>query len=205
MTQLPTTSIGNARYEWCRERPGKQAAIELIKTLELPIGVRAIPLSKGLYTLVDETDYEYLNQWNWYARSGDGCVYASRSNSKAKIAINMHVVLLPAPDGKEPDHIDGDSLNNRRNNLRLVTHQENMWNRKPVTGSSSKFKGVSWQTATQYWKAYIKINEKQVHLGCFWDEVDAAIAYNKAAKALHGEFAKLNKVEDRPCLTQIVR
>ncbi len=89
--------------------------------------------------------------------------------------------------------------------MRVCKHQQNTWNRKSVTGSSSKYKGVSFQKATQYWKVNIKINEKQVHIGCFWNEDDAARAYNKVAKVLHGEYAKLNAVKDGDTPSQIFR
>lgn len=177
---------------------------------ELPITNMSnhIPLTKGLFVIVDEADHAWLSQWKWYARTGrKDYVYASRSirNGKTTTIINMHNILLPTEDGYELDHINGNTLDNRRDNLRVATHQQNMWNRKPPRGTSSKFKGVSFQKATNYWKANIKINDKQKHLGCFWDEEEAAIAYNRAAKDMHGEFAKLNPVEDRPCLSQILR
>ena len=170
--------------------------------------VKEIPLTKEHVALVDDDDYVFLIQWDWYAKISSGNkLYAARSvnNKLKKGVITMHSVILPAPDGMEPDHINGNGLDNRRRNLRPATHQQNMWNRKPVSGSSSLFKGVSWHGPGQYWKAYIKINDKQQHLGCFWSEEDAARAYNKAARELHGEFAKLNFVEDGPCQSMIAR
>lgn len=197
VTDSPIGKTYSDRTAWCLSRPGKKLSMELINNLELPLGIRAIPLTKGLYTLVDESDYDYLMQWNWYARSGDGFIYASRTDYKTKNIINIHSVLCPSADNKEPDHIDGSGLNNRRNNLRPATHQQNMWNRKSVTGSSSKYKGVDWYAASGSWRAYIKIDGKQKHLGCYRNEDDAARAYNEAAKELHNQFAKLNPVEGK--------
>lgn len=197
----PDTSIRQVKRLYSpKSQKAKSELQHALDIISAESDVKAIALTGGHVTFVDKEDYINLIHFEWQHRDG----YAKRQQYKGKV-ISMHNAIMGTPEGFVCDHIDGDSLNNRRSNLRICKQQNNMWNRKPVKGSSSKFKGVSWQAATGYWKAYIKINEKQVHLGCFWDEEDAAIAYNKAAKALHGEFAKLNKVEDKPCLSQIVR
>lgn len=90
------------------------------------------------------------------------------------------------------DHIDGDRLNNRIENLRSATKQENNRNSKPRKNSSSKYLGVSWNKARQKWVAEIRINEKKKHLGLFTDEKDAALAYDEAARKYFGEFANPN-------------
>lgn len=170
--------------------------------------VKKIPLTRGYFAIVDDDDYDFLMQWKWSYRDG----YAKRSEHvslgnglRKQVPIPMHGVILLASDGLVPDHKNGNGLDNRKDNLRPATQQQNMWNRKPVTGSTSKYKGVSWRAKSSYWIANIKINDKQKHLGCFANEDDAARAYNDAAKELHGEFAKLNPVEDGPCLSRIIR
>lgn len=172
-------------------------------TESLSLITREIPLTKGKVTIVDAGDYEFLSQWNWFSLND---YYAARTkyigmfNGKPKrITIKMHQVLMNAPEGFEIDHINGDGLDNRRSNLRICTHQQNIWNRRAQKGSTSKYKGVSFQASTQYWKAYISIDGgKQKHLGCYLNEEGAARAYNKAAKKYHGEFARLNSVEGEP-------
>ncbi len=160
--------------------------------------IKAIALTRGEVALVDADVFDMLMQWEWQCRDG----YAKRG-ARGRKAIAMHNIIMNPPEGFIVDHIDGNGLNNRRSNLRVCKQKHNTWNRKPVKGSSSKYKGVSWQAATGYWKAYIKTDGKQKHLGCYLSEEEAAIAYNRAAKELHGEFAKLNNVEDKPCLTKL--
>ena len=94
------------------------------------------------------------------------------------------------------DHIDNDPLNNNIENLRETTRSQNLMNQKPRKNKSSKYKGVSWYKRDKIWQAQIKINKKQIHLGRFKLEKDAALAYNKAAIELFGEFACLNNLGD---------
>lgn len=162
--------------------------------------VKEIPLTLGMNAIVDDEDYEFLMQWNWYAmQAGRGAYkkyYAARGSRKKNL--RMHQALCPAPEGMETDHINGNSLDNRRCNLRICTHRQNIWNRKAVRGSASRYKGVDWYAASGNWRAYIKLDGKQKHLGCYKSEDDAARAYNKAALQYHGEFAHLNPVEGDP-------
>lgn len=164
-------------------------------------GTRKIPLTQGKFAIVDAEDYLMLIKWKWHHRGG----YAKRAINRReeRRAVAMHNQIMNPPKGMEVDHINGNGLDNRKCNLRICKHQNNTWNRKPVTGSSSKYKGVSFHRPGNYWKAYIKINEQQKHIGCFLSEEEAAIAYNMVARVLHGEFAKLNPVEDRICLTKL--
>ena len=92
------------------------------------------------------------------------------------------------------DHINGDGLDNRRSNLRVVTHAENLTNRGSCANTSSKFKGVSWFKRDNKWRSQIQVDGKGVHLGYFESEVDAAKAYNKAAKIYFNSACKLNEV-----------
>jgi hypothetical protein len=107
--------------------------------------------------------------------------------------IKMHREIMGAPDGVEVDHRDGDSLNNRRSNLRLATRQQNACNvRSARMCKSSQYKGVCWCAPKSAWRATIVVNKKQRHLGMFEDEAAAARAYDAAAQELHGDFARLN-------------
>ena len=104
----------------------------------------------------------------------------------------MHHVILPLKDGLQVDHINGNRLDNRKENLRLVTKSQNMMNRGVQKNSTSGYKGVNEHQGK--WRAYILENGKQKHLGVFEDKKEAARAYNKMAKLLHGEYAVLNKL-----------
>jgi hypothetical protein len=105
----------------------------------------------------------------------------------------MHRLLLNPPEGVEVDHINGNTLDNRRANLRICTHAENSRNRRGRSNSKSGVKGV-----TPYpggWRATINVNGKNVHLGCFTNIDDAAEAYDEAATRYYGEFARTNATE----------
>jgi hypothetical protein len=91
----------------------------------------------------------------------------------------------------EVDHINGDGLDNRKSNLRLATRAQNGCNLRPQQGKSSRFKGVAWHVCGK-WRAHISPNRTQIALGLFDDEIDAALAYDMAALAQFGEFARPN-------------
>ena len=106
-----------------------------------------------------------------------------------RIAWFLHYGIWPE---HELDHINNDKTDNRLENLRPATRKENGRNRKAHKDSSSKYKGVSWNKKQQKWISQIKINYKTEYLGCYTSEEDAARAYDKAARELHGEYACLN-------------
>jgi hypothetical protein len=159
--------------------------------------MKRIKLTQSKFALVDDEDYEYLNQWNWYAQKDDKTCYAKRSysigNGKQK-TIYMHRVIAERMGIHNPDHIDIDGLNNQRNNLREATDNQNKANRTLFKNNTSGYKGVSWNKYNKKWVAYIRVNKKRIHLGYFNDIKDAARAYNEAAIKYFGEFAVLNKV-----------
>lgn len=167
--------------------------------------MKKIPLTRGKYALVDDADFEWLNQWKWCAQKSRHTYYAVRVKSKGlkQIQIFMHKLILNPPDGLKTDHINHSGLDNRRQNLRVCTLAENQWNqrlRKEMGEYKSEYKGVSWNKGQKYkggrykggWRARIGIDKKQMYLGYFQSEIDAAKAYDKKAKELFGEFAETN-------------
>jgi len=161
--------------------------------------MKLIPLSQGKTTMVDDEDYEYLNQWKWNvtAKTPGGCFYAVRKSSiklgkRKPIRMHREIIGVPPP-GMFVDHIDGNGLNNQRNNLRFATPSQNQWNRKSF-GGASQFKGVSIHH-TGKWVARMVKNKKTVYIGFFTTETAAAMAYNAAAIIHHGPFAKLNNIQ----------
>lgn len=147
---------------------------------------REIPLTKGYVTVVDDEDYAELAKFSWSV-VGTRHIYACRFRN-----IRMHRVILNAPPGIIADHIDGDTLNNQRSNLRLATLSQNQRNAMGRTGTS-RFKGVSWHASTGRWRADIKGDGPSVALGEFDREEEAALAYDEAAVRLHGQFARTNR------------
>ena len=105
----------------------------------------------------------------------------------------MHRDILKPPDHLCVDHINHNGIDNRRANLRLATHRQNSYNRIHFTKNpSSKYKGVSFRKRTKKWDAKIRYDGKNKHIGSFKDEIEAAKAYDEAAKKYQGEFAALN-------------
>lgn len=152
--------------------------------------MREIPLSKGKFAIVDDEDFENVNQYKWYFEHG----YARRDYkiSNKRFRIYMHNFLSETPKGFHTDHINGNSLDNRRENLRVCSASQNCMNSKKNKKASSKYKGVSFFKRDQNWMASITLNRKDIYLGYFDREEDAAQAYNFAAMKHFGEYARLN-------------
>ena len=153
--------------------------------------MKEIKLTQGQVALVDDSDYESLNAFKWYAMKNGNVFYAVRNitvNGK-QIKILMHCDIL---GGKGIDHIDHNGTNNQRYNLRFATQSENNMNQRKRANTSSKFKGVTWDKKTGKWVAHIKINGKLKYLGLFKNEIDGAKAYNAKAIEHFGEFANIN-------------
>lgn len=111
--------------------------------------------------------------------------------------VTLHVFLFGnAPEGTVWDHINRDPADNRSHNLRVASISQNIVNAKKRRNTSSKYKGVFWCRRGQVWRAHIQKNYRQIRLGSFISEDDAARAYNKASLAIWGEFAKLNDVPE---------
>ena len=158
--------------------------------------MKRIPLTRGKYAIVDDADYEWLNQWKWHSLKGNSTWYVSRSKRKGNKVKNylMHREILRTPKEKVSDHINGDGLDNRRSNLRICTQAQNSMNKNSSRNTSSKFKGVTFHKQTGKWQSQIETEGKMYYLGYYDDERRAALEYNKKAKEFFGEFAKLNEL-----------
>ena len=158
--------------------------------------MKKIKLTKGKYALVDDDCYEELSKYTWRCGGGSGrgrgyAVRAIKVNGRMTSML-MHRQIMRPPEGLETDHINGDRLDNRRDNLRVCTRAENSFNRTINGNNTSGYKGVYWYEINKRWGARIAAGRKQIFLGLFANKEEAARAYDEAARRLHGEFARLN-------------
>lgn len=148
-----------------------------------------IKLKHGKVVIVDDADFEWLNQWKWCMTSRG---YIHR-NAGTNGYILIHRLIMDAPHGKDVDHINGNRADNRRSNLRVCSRSENLCNKGLLSNNTSGFKGVSRFRKTK-WQTYINIQGKRYNLGHFSSKEEAAKVYNEAALKYHGKFARLNNV-----------
>jgi len=163
----------------------------------------AILLNNGMQALVDDKDFESLNKYKWTyhrdKRKHTGYVVRGvqlRDGSKRTIKIHRAILGLNYGDKRQGDHIDGNGLDNRRTNLRIVTSKQNQWNMRIPKNNTSGYKGVTYHAESGKWRARISFGNKQSEsLGLFTSKENAALAWNKAALKYRGEYARLNRVE----------
>lgn len=148
-----------------------------------------------MVAFVDDEDFERVNQFKWYASQGGKVFYAARRLpicEGGKIML-MHHFIIGKPDiNTETDHWDHNTLNNQRLNLRPCTSMQNKMNFSKRLNTSSIFKGVCFYANLNKYRCRIKYNKKEINLGYFRTETEAAIRYNEMAINLFGEFALLN-------------
>lgn len=160
--------------------------------------MKEIQLTKGKVALVDDEDFEYLNQWKWQAcQKRNNKYYVGRTDYKVKGKKNriwMHRLIMKPFENFIIDHIDGNGLNNQKNNLRICTHSQNLMNRCKNINNTSGYKGVVYNKLDKKYRAKIYFNSKCISLGRYINPIDAARAYNQAAQKYHGEYAQLNVI-----------
>jgi hypothetical protein len=163
--------------------------------------IRYIALTKGKFAIVDAADFEWAKKFKWFTSGPEKYPYAIRAiypGGGRKIALYLHRAIMKPSDGLVVDHRNGNTLDNRRANLRLATKRQNTCNmRVNKEGCSSRFRGVSWNKCAKKWQARISFEMKRIYLGLYGTEVEAAKAYDEAAKIYNGEFARLNFPETR--------
>lgn len=163
--------------------------------MSAPLFVREVPLGRsGRVALLDPADHDRLGAFRWQICRQGAIAYARRRvalPTGVRKTVYLHREVLRAPAGLVVDHVNGDGLDCRRANLRLVTQAANVWNRGPRHGTSN-YVGVSWHVRDQAWVAHLQVDGERRHLGYFDDEEEAARARDLAAIAHFGEMARLN-------------
>jgi hypothetical protein len=156
--------------------------------------MKKIKLTQGKFAIVDDEDFEFLNQFKWYAKRDRTTFYAVRNGGKRpnRVMVQMHRVIMNCPDIMAVDHLDSNGLNNQKSNLRVCTEADNHRNQKMPSNNTSGYKGVVWHESTKRFTAQICVNSKQIYLGSFGVGEEAAKAYDDAAIKYRGEFARLN-------------
>lgn len=156
------------------------------------LSMKKIPLSQGLFAVIDEIDFDWLNNWKWSAHKSKNVYYAERHGNIKMHRVIMERILVELKNfellnkfKKHPmlyqiDHVDGNGLNNIRNNLRIVTNRVNSQNKH--VEMTSCFPGVSWADHAEKWRARIQVDGKYKHLGYFVDEKKAYLTYQHAVK-----------------------
>ena len=160
--------------------------------------MKLIPLTKGRFAIVDDVDFDRVNEFKWHTREkqkGSPIVYAVREinfGGGKRIFQRMHHFILGVESSQKIDHRDGDGLNNMRGNIRPCTNQQNSANQSLRDCNTSGFKGVSWCEPMKGWRARIKTNRKEICFGPYQQPHQAAVLYDFFAISMFGDFAKTN-------------
>ncbi len=158
--------------------------------------MKEISIGKGMKALVDDEDFERLHKFKWHTQIDHNIIYAVRvirENGK-RHTVRMHrdVLNLRSKDRTVVDHINRNGCDNQKKNLRIVTLSENAINSKITIRNTSGYRGVCWSKRSNKWRAAITVNGKQIHIGVFNEKIEAAKAYDDAARKYHNEFAVTN-------------
>ncbi len=159
-------------------------------------GVVLVPLTRGMAAIVDAEDAPIVNKYRWYAAKSPSThnyyAYTSPMRDGKKLHISMSRLIMNAPKDKFVDHRDGNTLDNRKGNLRLATTAQNNRNRQRMNPqNTSGFNGVFWERKVNKWRVQVSIHNKRHHVGVFETLPDAVEAQRRASLEFYGEFSPL--------------
>lgn len=155
--------------------------------------MKQVQLSRGEMATVDDEDHPLVAQYKWHANKKGYAVGSIPTGRRGARHVLMHRLILGAQRGEQVDHVDGKPLNNTRANLRIATHSENCRNSiGKASNRASQFKGLNWDRKLAKWRVYIGASGRSIYVGIYADELQAALAYDQAARQHHGDYACLN-------------
>jgi hypothetical protein len=143
------------------------------------------------FALVDDEDFDKFNKYKWHSTK-KGYALHTDTSVKPKKNILMHRLIMNCRKGLEVDHIYHNTLDNRKQNLRITTRIQNHQNTIIHKINKSGYKGVTKHKHSGKWESRIKYQGKKLHIGLFTNPRHAALAYDMWAKELFGEYAYLN-------------
>lgn len=191
------------KIEHSNRRPyvRKRLRVDKYRKIKTPHGTKIrIPLTKGFFALIDPRDFNLVSQYTWRTFGGEKSYYAATtlksggSNYGSKI-LRMHNLIMGPKASERVDHRDRDGFNNTRKNLRICSRFQNNQNRRKKKDGQYKYKGISFNYGS--WGARIQFSGIVKLLGRYKTDIEAAQAYDEAAKKYHGDFACLNFPEKK--------
>lgn len=161
--------------------------------------MKLIALSKGKFVKVDDEDFEYLDQWKWYCSKSGYAVRTVNKLTGPNKTTHMHRVVNKTKKGRDTLHLDDDTLNNQRHNLRSGTRGENLHMAGSNRNTKSKYKGVTWHKGVGKWQVQMQASYVTRYIGMFEDEDEAARAYDRAARKYFRGSYFLNFTKEGVC------